>query len=279
MINYLARAMKRFAVLVPGIIIAFFSVRDIFPWFDKKLPLALAILATYIIGAYILIPALIRLIRAVVPVRHLQSYSVTPDGFASDPVNIGVIGSRRELIMAMEDAGWHVADPHRLEHLFKAGLSILLNREYATAPVSNLYLFGRKQDISFEIPIASGRGHRHHVRFWATSYTPGSKLNFGTMEWHGQNPRNIGNNTLWVGAASRDSGFAFIRHNAQVTHMIHPDTNAERQLIIDSLKQVKLVSKVEKVRLRRPYRVRNRVWRGHLRSDGTMSVVTLRKRT
>lgn len=277
MIDYLVRAVKRFAVLLPGLIIAYFSVRDIFPLFDKRLPLGLAILLTYIVGAYVLIPALIRLIRIIAPARHLQGYSVTPDGFASDPVNIGIVASRRQLITAMETAGWNVADPHRLRYLFRMGISLLLNRKYTTAPMSNLYLFGRKQDIGFEIPLPSGRGHRHHVRFWATSYAPGSKLSFGTLQWHKQNRRTIGSDTLWVGAASRDNGFAFIRHNAQVTHMIHPDTNVERQLIIDGLTGAGLVTNIESVRLRRPYRLRNRVWRGQLRSDGTMSVVTLKK--
>jgi len=117
------------------------------------------------------------------------------------------------------------------------------------------------------------------VRFWATSYRPGAKLNFGTIQWHRQrafSPRKHTKLTLWVGAASKDVGFALIRHNVQVTHMIDPDTDAERELIIDRLKDKDLVKSVKSARLTKPYRVVNRALRGHLRSDGYLKVVRLR---
>src|SRR5271156_4363956 len=97
MMEFALRAAKRFAVLLPGIVIAYFSVRDIFPYFHRGLPLSLAILATYALAAYGLIPAIIRVLRIVRPPDHLPLYCVTPDGFASDPLNIGVIATRRGL--------------------------------------------------------------------------------------------------------------------------------------------------------------------------------------
>jgi hypothetical protein len=276
MISYFTRSAKRFAVLIPGIIIAYLSVHDIFPLFDKRLPLGVAVFITYVLGAYALIPALIRVIRIVFPAQHLQSYTVTPDGFASDPVNIGIIGTRSQLIGAMEAAGWHVADKHSPKNIVHEVLSALVNKSYEQAPMSSLYLFGRKQDIGFEIPIEGGRGHRHHVRFWATRYKPGATFNFGTINWHKQGARSAGKETLWVGAASQDVGFALIKHNVQVTHMIHPDTNAERQLIIDGLRQANLVIKIKSIHLAKPYRLVNRAWRGQLHSDGLLQIVKLK---
>src|SRR5947209_3052479 len=105
MIDSIWRLAKRFAVLIPGLIIAYFSVRDVFPIFDKRVPAVVAVLLTYIIAAYVLIPALIRFVRIVRPPSHLPMYCVTPDGFASDPINIGIIGSKDELVEAMEQAG------------------------------------------------------------------------------------------------------------------------------------------------------------------------------
>jgi hypothetical protein len=280
MLDYVVRIAKRFAVLIPGLVIAVVSVHTIFPLIDKKVPVALAILLTYIIGAYVLIPALIRLIRVILPARHLQAYSVTPDGFASDPVNIGIVGTRKDLVKAMQAAGWHVADKHNLKNIAQEISSAILNRSYKNAPMSHLYLFGRKQDIGFEIPIEGERGHRHHVRFWATSYRPGAKLNFGTIEWHRQRARSIRKHTkhtLWVGAASKDVGFAFIRHNVQLTHMIDPDTNAERQLIIDGLEAQKLVASSKSIKVAKPYRLVNRAWRGQLHSDGYLKVIKLKR--
>ncbi len=269
------RFLKRFAVLIPGISIAFFSVQTVFPYIDRRLPLALAILVTYIAGAYLLIPALIRLLRILLPAKHLPLYCVTPDGFASDPLNVGLIGTRRQLITAMESAGWHVADPRTPRYLFRHGLSLLLNWEYRQAPVSSLYLFGRKQDVAFEIPIDGGRGSRHHVRFWATTFEKNKQLSFHSIHWHHRREHLQGDNLLWVGAASLDLGLGLIRHNAQITHMVHPDTNQERELVIGGLRRAGKSSKAQTIKLDDPYRLVNRVWRGYLHSDGKMAVAEL----
>src|SRR3954463_6646805 len=133
MTQYLLRVAKRFAVLLPGIVIAYFSVRNIFPYFDRRLPLGFAIFVTYVIGAYVLAPALIRLWRIIRPANHLPLYCVTPDGFASDPLNIGVMATRRQLITAMEQAGWYIADPHRLRFVIRQALSTVYGWSYPNA--------------------------------------------------------------------------------------------------------------------------------------------------
>ncbi|MEK7059632.1 MAG: LssY C-terminal domain-containing protein [Patescibacteria group bacterium] len=276
MIQNLARLPKRFALLVPGIIIAYFSVSDIFPYFDQRLPLGVAILATYALGAYVLIPAFIRLIRIIKPADHLPLYCVTPDGFASDPLNVAIIATRRELIGAMEHAGWHMADPHSGKYLVRHVLSIVLGWNYDNAPVSNLYMFGRKQDLAFEIPIGGSVGSRHHVRFWATTYRGNEKLTVRSIHWHHRRSHIQGDNLLWVGAASLDVGLAPIRHNMQITHMIHPDTNKERELIVGQLKAARLVRKTQNIKLDKPYRLANRALRGHLHTDGVMTIVHLK---
>ena len=93
MIQYFLRIGKRLAVLVPGLVIPYLSVNSIFPYFDTQLPLGFAVLFTYGLGAYVLVPAVIRLFRIIRPADHLPLYCVTPDGFASDPINIGIIGT------------------------------------------------------------------------------------------------------------------------------------------------------------------------------------------
>jgi hypothetical protein len=57
--------------------------------------------------------------------------------------------------------------------------------------------------------------------------------------------------------------------------MIHPDTDSERELIITQLRASKLIKKSQVIKLGAPYRLANRVWRGHLRTDGKMTVVNL----
>lgn len=277
MIQLLWRFAKRFAVLVPGLVIAYFAVRNVFPYFDRRLPQAIAVLVTYILVAYVVLPAVIRLWRIIIPAKHLPLYCVTPDGFASDPLNIGLIGTRLEIIKAMEKAGWYQADPHTLRNALREGLSTVYGWSYPQAPVSSLYLFGRKQDLAFEIPIAGGGpGSRHHVRFWATTYDVKKPLDFHTIHWHHRREHVVSDKLLWVGAASLDVGIGYIRHNFQITHMIDPDTNKERQLIIDGLKSQKLVQRTKSIKLGEPYRVINRVIRGHLHTDGKMEIITLR---
>lgn len=280
MAQFLLTLAKRLVVLVPGIVIAYFSVRDIFPYFHRRLPLSLAIIATYALAAYALIPGIIRLWRIFRPADHLPHYCVTPDGFASDPVNVGIIATRRQLINAMERAGWYVADARGIGNSIRHALSTVYGWSYPNAPVSSLYLFGRRQDIAFEIPIEGVTGgSRHHVRFWATTFEDKRPLGIHTIEWQKRRTRIYGDNLLWVGAASLDSGVNFIRHNFQLTHMIRPDTNRERDMIVRQLKAEDLVRKVQNIKLGEPYRLINRVIGGSLHTDGRMAVVTLKDRS
>ena len=278
MIRYSLQFAKRFAILIPGILISALSVHNIFPYFDQRLPVAAAVFSTYVIGAYVLTPALIRLVRIVRPASHLPLYCVTPDGFASDPLNVGIVGTRRELIVAMEAAGWYVADPHSLKNIVHQVVSTLFGGSYPNSPVSSLYLFGRRQDIAFEIPIEGSLGSRHHVRFWATTYEDTKRFSVRSIHWHHRRSHVQGANLLWMGAASLDVGVALIRHNFQVTHMIHPDTDQERHLIIGQLQAMKLVESTHIIKLGNPYRLVNRALRGYLQSDGKLTIVRLKAR-
>ena len=273
--NYFWLLLKRAAVLIPGILVAYISARTIFPYFDKRLPIAIAILATYMLGAYILVPLIARLWRIVVPARHLPVYCVTPDGYASDPVNIGIIGSRKQLIEAMGAAGWHVAEPFTLRNALFGLTAIILGKPYHGAPISALYLFGRPQDIGFEKQLTDhGRGHRHHVRFWATTYDETEKLNAKHIHWQNRRVQLIADQLLWVGAASRDVGITFTKQSLQFTHAVAADTNSERELIVHELQERTDV--LPTIRLHKPYRLSNFAWSRSLHSDGKMALLKLK---
>lgn len=280
MLQMFIRALKRFAILVPGLVIAYLSVFNIFPLLNAHLPVVAAVIITYLLGAYLLIPALIRLFRIVVPATHLPLYCVTPDGFASDPINIGLIGTRQQLIEAMMAAGWHQADKHSFKNAAREALSVVYGWWYPTAPMSHLYLFGRMQDVGFQIPIKDApAGSRHHVRFWATTFTENGRLDVHSIDWRHRQAHVRHDRLLWVGAASLDAGVAFIRHNAQITHMIDPDTDGERELIVRQLRDAGLAATKTSVKLGDPYKLKNRVWRGYLQTDGRMTVMELMPKT
>ena len=93
--------------------------------------------------------------------------TTTPQGIPGDPLNIGLVGSRREVVGAMTPAGWHPADPMRtFESSAEIGISVVLHRPYQDAPVSTLMYQGRRQDLAFEKAVGTSAAHRHHVRLW-----------------------------------------------------------------------------------------------------------------
>lgn len=276
------RFIKRIAVLVPGLVIAYLSVFSIFPWLDNHLPIALAVFITYVLGAYILVPGLIRLLRILFPPRHLPLYSVTADGFASDPLNIGIIGTRQELVTVMQSVGWHEADPITLRSIIRTILSTVYGLTYNNIPMSHLYLFGRTQDLGFQFAITDGApGSRHHVRFWAATYQDGKHLSVRSIHWQNRQAHVRDDRLLWVGAASRDIGVTFIRHNAQLTHLVDPNTDKERELIAGQLQTSGLVQLDKTIKLGEPYKLANiRGLRGkQLHTDGRMTVMKITAKT
>lgn len=276
MLAVLARNIKRFLILVPGLVIGYFAYTDLFPAFNRWLPGEVALIITYILAAYILIPVGARIFRIVIQPKHVPLYSTTPDGLASDPLNMGIIGSERQLTRAMKKAGWYKADERTPKTIARLIVNIVLRRPYKNAPFSNLYLFGRKQDVGFELPLNHDPSNRHHVRFWAASHTSDPRHLENLRFWERFHKPNFARrSTLWVGAASRDVGLGIIRHNAQITHMIHPDTNAERDLIVRHLKKTGLVKKVRTEKIGEPYRLTNRVLTGYLHADGKMTICEL----
>lgn len=278
MIPLLTRVAKRLLVLLVGALFIYIAVWRVFPFFDNRTPVAIALFITYVVMAYAVIPVLFRVFRIFYHPVHLPLYCTTPDGFASDPINIALVGNRPQVILAMQAAGWHQADSKTILNVFRQVVWTLLRRSYPSAPVSSLYLFGRTQDMAFEKEIQDSPGHRHHVRFWAADTQLAGEFEPHVRFWrrfHRYN-RKHPQAQFWVGAASKDIGFAPIRHNAQLTHMIDPNTDHERDLIMKNLKRSRQLHSHRTVHVHRPFSLKNRAWRGFLQSDGRITICTLR---
>ncbi len=273
----LIRLFKRLAVLTLGAIIVYLAVWRFFPFFDNRVPWAFALFATYVFTAYMFIPLVIRAYRIFVRPNHIPLYCVTPDGFASDPINIGLIGTRRQIEKAFENSGWHIAHKRTLRSVFKMGRAILTRRPYLNAPFSSLYLFGRRQDLGFQKPIENNPSHRHHVRFWACHLEGPEAFHEHVHFWQRfHRPGKKFGRQLWVGAASKDVGIMPIRHNAQLTHMIAPDTNAERELIVADLRASHSVEKTLTERVHTGFSLPNRVLGGVLHTDGKIRICIIK---
>ncbi len=142
----------------------------------------------------------------------------TSDGHPGDPVNIALEGRLDELVRAMVAAGWHPADPITFATSERIVIDSVLRRPDPDAPVSNLFLFGRKQDLAYELPVGDSPRQRHHVRFWRWD-----QLHDGRE--------------VWFGSASFDERVGLSHTTGQVTHHIGPDVDAERDLIMSGLKK------------------------------------------
>src|SRR6516162_765893 len=108
----------------------------------------------YLVVAYFVAPALWRLHAH----RH-PSFDDVPriteaaDHHPGDPLNVAVIGTEAEVKRIMVAAKWYPADPLTLRSCLEIAEASVLKRPYDAAPVSNLYLMGRKQDLAFEQPV------------------------------------------------------------------------------------------------------------------------------
>ena len=59
---------------------------------------------------------------------------------------VGLIGTKAEVMRIMVAAHWYPADPLTLESCLEIAEATVLKRPYDAAPVSSLYLFGRKEE-------------------------------------------------------------------------------------------------------------------------------------
>lgn len=148
----------------------------------------------------------------------------TSKGFPGDPLNIALVGSEDELLRLMADAHWEPADPITFRSSLRITVDSIARRPYVDAPVSNLYVNGKKQDLAFEQPAASNPSKRHHVRFWRLDLS------------------DISGRPLWVGAATYDARIGLSHTNGHVTHHISPDVDSERDKLLGDAQHTQRVS-------------------------------------
>ncbi|MBV8429087.1 MAG: LssY C-terminal domain-containing protein [Hyphomicrobiales bacterium] len=153
----------------------------------------------------------------------------TAQDIPGDPMNVGQVGTKEDVLCAMHAADWHPADPITLRSSLEIIGSVVLDRPYAQAPVSPLFYQGRREDLAFEKADGKSADRRNHVRFWKVL----SK---------GEEGRSV-----WLGAATFDRGVGFNRFTGQVTHHIAADIDAERDFLTEALMDAKVIEAVYEV--------------------------------
>jgi len=172
----------------------------------------------------VLFIALIALIRFYPYTSNFPAYpkiTYTKSGAEGDPLNLIFVGGKDQIMQSFHQAGWLIPDPITLQTSEKIAVDSLTHKSYPTAPVSNLYVFGRVQDLAFEKPT-NDVANRGHIRLWKT----------GTL---------IGGQLIWIGQASYDSGIELSGTNHLPTHHIAPTVDLERNAVGTDLAKTGLV--------------------------------------
>lgn len=145
--------------------------------------------------------------------------TLTSDGHPGDPLNVALVGTETQLQEIMQAANWYSAAALGLDSDLKIAADTVFSRPDDSAPVSSLYLFGRKEDLAFEQPVGNNPRHRHHVRLWKTE----------EVDPDGQ-PK-------WFGSAVYDKRVGLSHTTGQVTHVTAADIDDERDDLFECLEQ------------------------------------------
>ncbi len=190
---------------------------------ERFLLVALAVMLAYTVIAYVLLPKVWAHYEHQRGLANLPMVTRTAQGIPGDPINIGLVGDNKDVLCAMQAAGWYPADPVTLKSSLAIVGSVVLDRPYRAAPVSNLYYLDRREDLAFEKPAGNSADQRHHVRFWKVFE-------------QGQEQRPV-----WLGAVTFDRGVGVSHYTGAITHHIDADIDAERTLISADLEAAGMV--------------------------------------
>lgn len=197
------------------------------PSYTRRIPhwakLTIAVLAIYGVVAYIGIPHFQKeKYRHHPDLRSGVHITKTGTGAPGDPLDIALVGSEADVIKSLLASGWKPATPLSFDSSVRIAVDTVIDKPDPEAPVSSLYLYGRKEDLAFEKPVGHSPRERHHVRLWKST----------EME-KGRH--------LWMGSATHDIGVELSRTTGQATHHIGPDVDAERDLLLAELTDAKRV--------------------------------------
>ena len=133
-----------------------------------------------------------------------------------DPLNLVVVGGLDDAFPAFARRGWRGTEEKWSGSIMKVVNSALSGERYPYAPVSDLYLFGRAQDLALQ-KARDNVHQRNHLRLWLSP-----------MQYHGKQ--------VWVGQISRDIGSRMTVHTATLTtHKIDPDVDEARSALTQDM--------------------------------------------
>jgi len=133
-----------------------------------------------------------------------------------DPLNVVIVGESQDVLNSLSRSGWsftHRIDFRTVRREIGAAIG---GSAYPVAPVSSLYVFGRKQDVALQRARHS-IAQRNHMRLWMA-------------------PFRFEERPVWIGQVSRDIGVkATTKSPTLTTHVIDPQVDLTREYLLHSL--------------------------------------------
>jgi hypothetical protein len=173
----------------------------------------------------------------------------------SDITNLMVIGTQEQVQKAFAEAGWSSAAALSTQAKLETFRAIAEQRGYKEAPVSVLLLEGHPPDAVYE-KLTNTFAQRHHLRVW-------------------KRPETFGGQSVWVIAATHDTGIDFSEQNRTFIHKIDSQIDRERAKVVNDLLftgRVKSVALVERPAV--PQHGQNATGDA-VETDGKMAVLVL----
>jgi hypothetical protein len=176
-------------------------------------------------------------------------------GAPADLVNLVLVGSAGGVTRAFQAAGWSTSDRKAAGSIMRSYFSIALRQGYQNAPMATMMLDGNRSDIALEKSLDTF-ARRHHVRVW-----------WRTLNEEGE--------SVWVAAATEDTGITFSAREGSFTHVIDGDVDAERTKVADDLLYTGCVSEAGLLeRHNLPANLKNGTGT-KLRTDGRVAVLRI----
>jgi hypothetical protein len=133
-----------------------------------------------------------------------------------DPLNVVIVGTAAQVLNSLSRSGWSFTHRIDLRTIRREIGAAVAGKSYAVAPVSSLYVFGRRQDFALQRARHS-ISQRNHMRMWLAPY-----------RYEGRH--------VWLGQVSRDIGIKVTPKSPTLTtHVIDPQVDATREYLLHSL--------------------------------------------
>ncbi len=133
----------------------------------------------------------------------------------SDLLNVILIGSRDEISTAFTAAGWTETKKPSFRSRLNGIRAVVQYQGYRAAPMSRLLVNDVEPQMSWQKGL-NDVAKRHHIRLWRQAGT-----------WEGRE--------VWMGAATRDIDFAYLRPGQPMTHRIEENIDLERDKVAHDL--------------------------------------------